>query len=68
MLDIKQLRQEPDAVAAALKKKGFDFGVETFQQLDSRRKQADIDSQELLAQRKQASKQIGELVKSGVPV
>ena len=68
MLNIKQLRQEPDAVAAALKKKGFDFGVETFQQLDSRRKQADIDSQELLAQRKQASKQIGELVKSGVPV
>ena len=68
MLNIKQLRQEPDAVAAALKKKGFDFDVETFQQLDSRRKQADIDSQELLAQRKQASKQIGELVKSGVPV
>ena len=68
MLDIKQLRQEPDAVAAALKKKGFDFDVETFQQLDSRRKQADIDSQELLAQRKQASKQIGELVKSGMPV
>ena len=51
MLNIKQLRQEPDAVAAALKKKGFDFDVETFQQLDSRRKQADIDSQELLAQR-----------------
>lgn len=68
MLDIKQLRQEPDAVAAALKKKGFDFDVETFQQLDSRRKQADIDSQELLAQRKQASKQIGELVKSGMPL
>ena len=68
MLDIKQLRQEPDAVAAALKKKGFDFDVDTFQQLDSRRKQADVDSQELLAQRKQASKQIGELVKSGVPV
>lgn len=68
MLDIKQLRQEPDVVAAALKKKGFDFDVETFQQLDSRRKQADIDSQELLAQRKQASKQIGELVKSGMPV
>ena len=68
MLDIKQLRQEPDAVAAALKKKGFDFDVETFQQLDRRRKQADIDSQELLAQRKQASKQIGELVKSGMPL
>lgn len=68
MLDIKQLRQDPDAVAAALNKKGYTFDVAAFQSLDARRKQADVDSQELLAQRKQASKQIGELVKSGVPV
>lgn len=68
MLDIKQLRQDPDAVAAALKKKAYDFNVAHFQQLDTRRKQADVESQELLAQRKQASKQIGELVKSGLSV
>lgn len=68
MLDIKQLRQDPEAVAAALKKKGYDFDVANFQQLDSRRKQADVESQDLLAQRKQASKQIGELVKSGLSV
>ncbi|NKI17504.1 serine--tRNA ligase [Spongiibacter sp. KMU-166] len=68
MLDIKQLRQDPDAVAAALKKKGYVFDVAAFQLLDARRKQADVESQDLLAQRKQASKQIGELVKSGVPV
>jgi len=68
MLDIKQLRQDPDAVAAALKKKAYDFDVAHFQQLDTRRKQADVESQELLAQRKQASKQIGELVKSGLSV
>ncbi len=68
MLDIKQLRQDPDAVAAALKKKGYDFDVALFQQLDTRRKQADVESQELLAQRKQASKQIGELVKAGMSV
>ena len=68
MLDIKQLRQDPGAVAAALKKKAYDFDVAHFQQLDTRRKQADVESQELLAQRKQASKQIGELVKSGLSV
>lgn len=68
MLDIKQLRHDPDAVAAALKKKAYDFNVAHFQQLDTRRKQADVESQELLAQRKQASKQIGELVKSGLSV
>ncbi|MEE2651431.1 MAG: serine--tRNA ligase [Pseudomonadota bacterium] len=68
MLDIKQLRQDPDAVAAALKKKAYDFDVAHFQQLDTRRKQADVESQELLAQRKQASKLIGELVKSGLSV
>ena len=68
MLDIKQLRQDPDAVAAALNKKAYDFDVAHFQQLDTRRKQADVESQELLAQRKQASKQIGELVKSGLSV
>ena len=68
MLDIKQLRQDPDAVAAALKKKAYDFDVAHFQQLDTRRKQADVESQELLAQRKQASKQIGELVRSGLSV
>jgi seryl-tRNA synthetase len=68
MLDIKQLRQDPDAVAAALKKKAYDFDVAHFQQLDTRRKQADVESQELLAQRKQASKQIGELVKNGLSV
>ncbi|WP_372878659.1 serine--tRNA ligase [Spongiibacter marinus] len=68
MLDIKQLRQDPHAVAAALKKKAYDFDVAHFQQLDTRRKQADVESQELLAQRKQASKQIGELVKSGLSV
>ena len=68
MLDIKQLRQDPNAVAAALKKKAYDFDVAHFQQLDTRRKQADVESQELLAQCKQASKQIGELVKSGLSV
>lgn len=68
MLDIKLIRQDANAVASKLKIKGFDFNINEFQALDEARKQADNDSQTLLAERKLASKKIGELVKSGVPV
>ena len=65
MLDIKVVRENPTAVAAALKLKGYDFPVEPFLELDARRKQADIRAQSLLADRKSASKKIGELVGQG---
>jgi seryl-tRNA synthetase len=68
MLDIKAIRQNPEVVAQALKKRGFTLDIEAFEQLDARRKQADIDSQNLLAERKRASKQIGQLVSQGVSV
>jgi seryl-tRNA synthetase len=68
MLDIKQVRQDPESVAAALSKRGFDFDVAAFQALDALRKQADIDSQNLLAERKAASKQIGQLIGQGMSV
>ena len=65
MLDIKVVREDPTAVATALKLKGYDFPVEPFLELDARRKQADIRAQSLLADRKSASKKIGELVGQG---
>jgi seryl-tRNA synthetase len=68
MLDIKAVRQDPEAVAAALDKRGFNFDVAAFRALDARRKQADVDSQSLLAERKSASKKIGELIGQGVSV
>lgn len=68
MLDIRLIRQDPEAVATALAKKNFTFDVAAFLSLDSARKQADTESQQLLAERKVASKQIGELVKGGTPV
>ncbi|MFV0477753.1 MAG: serine--tRNA ligase [Parahaliea sp.] len=68
MLDIKALRQDPQAVATALARRGFTFDVAAFEILDGRRKQADMDSQALLAERKSASKKIGQLVGQGVPV
>ncbi|RLQ20580.1 serine--tRNA ligase [Seongchinamella sediminis] len=68
MLDIKTVRQDPQAVATALRKRGFVFDVDQFTALDARRKQADVDSQNLLAERKAASKQIGALVGQGMSV
>lgn len=68
MLDIKLVRQDPQAVATALAKRGFTFDSAAFTALDSRRKAADVQSQGLQAERKQASRKIGELVKQGTPV
>jgi len=68
MLDIKSVRQDPEGVATALATRGFVFDVDQFRALDARRKQADIDSQNLLAERKSASKKIGVLVGQGISV
>jgi len=68
MLDIKAVRQDPHGVADALGARGFVFDVDAFCALDARRKQADVDSQNLLAERKSASKKIGALVGQGLSV
>ena len=68
MLDIKQVRQDPHQIADALKKKRFEFPVDEFLRLDSERKAADIRSQELLAERKKASKAVGALIAQGKTV
>ncbi|MEM1154056.1 MAG: serine--tRNA ligase [Pseudomonadota bacterium] len=68
MLDIKLLRQDAGAAAVALKKRGFEFDVPAFEALDARRKQADVQLQDMQAQSKKASKKIGELIGQGMPV
>ena len=68
MLDLKLVRKDPQAVANALEKKHYSFPVSRFITLDAERKEADIRSQELLAERKKASKQIGALIASGKSV
>ncbi len=68
MLDIKAVRQDPESIARALATRGCTFDVEHFKILDARRKQADVDSQSLLAERKSASKKIGTLVGQGMSV
>lgn len=68
MLDIRALRQDGDAISEALKKRGYDLDLAGFESLDARRKEADMRSQDLQAQRKKASKEVGELIKSGMDV
>ncbi len=68
MLDIKAIRQDPTAIVSGLKKRGHEFPLERFTTLDAQRKDADVRSQSLLAERKSASKKIGELVGQGVSV
>ena len=68
MLDIRALRQDGEAIKAALAKRGFDLDLDAFGALDARRKQADVRSQDLQAERKKASKQVGQLIQSGMDV
>ena len=68
MLDIRGLRQDGEAIKAALAKRGYSLDLAAFAELDARRKQADVRSQDLQAERKKASKQIGQLIQSGMNV
>jgi seryl-tRNA synthetase len=65
MLDIKMIRQHPQEIAEQLAVRGFQFPLDTFSDLDARRKAADVRAQGLQAERKVASKRIGELVAAG---
>ncbi len=68
MLDIRKVRENPQGIAEQLKKKYFDFDVASFTSWDAARKEADIQSQNLQAERKQASKKIGELKQQGMSI
>lgn len=66
MLDIRKVRENPQQVAKALKVKGYEFNVDEFISLDAQRKSADVSSQNLQAEKKKASKEIGMLIKGGM--
>ncbi|MFY9180530.1 MAG: serine--tRNA ligase [Venatoribacter sp.] len=66
MLDIKYIRDNLEQVKQALAKKHFDFDIKQFQSLDEARKQALTEAQNLQAEKKKASKQVGVLVGQGL--
>ena len=65
MLDIKRLRNDLDAVAAQLKRRGFELDVAQFQALEDKRKSLQAKTQELQNERNTRSKSIGQAKSKG---
>jgi seryl-tRNA synthetase len=59
MLDIQLLRNDPAAVAARLKTRGYELDVARFESTEARRKSVQTRTQELQARRNAVSKAIG---------
>ena len=59
MLDPKLLRNELDEVAAKLKIRGYELDVSAIEQLEERRKSLQVETENLQAERKRKSKEIG---------
>ncbi|WP_029685020.1 serine--tRNA ligase [Tatumella saanichensis] len=60
MLDPNLLRNEPDAVAEKLARRGFTLDVETLRSLEERRKVLQVETENLQAERNSRSKSIGQ--------
>lgn len=65
MLDAKLLRTDLDAVSAGLKRRNFDLDVEKIQSLEDRRKELQVRTQDLQAERNARSKSIGKAKANG---
>ena len=60
MLDPKLLRQDPEAVANNLAKRGFKLDIEAVKAIDIERKAVQVETQSLQSERNALSKQIGQ--------
>jgi seryl-tRNA synthetase len=65
MYDLTLFRQNLDAIAARLADRGFTLDVEAFRLLDVDRRAALTESEQLRAQRKLESQEIGKLIQAG---
>jgi seryl-tRNA synthetase len=65
MLDIKLLREHPDAVETALQTKEADLSIRPILALDTRVRELKTEAEELKAERNRISKQIGEMKRTG---
>lgn len=68
MLDIRELRKAGEEISARLALRGYTLDLAAFEALDAERKDADMRSQALQADRKKASKRVGDLIQSGMSV
>ncbi len=65
MIDPKLLRQETEAVAANLARRGFEFDAGTYLALEERRKSLQVETEELRNERNTSSKNIGKAKAQG---
>ena len=65
MLDAKIVRANPEEVAQLLKKKGYEFPVSQFVELENQRKQLQVDTENLQNERNTRSKSIGKAKAAG---
>ncbi|MAY41946.1 MULTISPECIES: serine--tRNA ligase [unclassified Neptuniibacter] len=65
MLDAKIVRANPEEVAQLLKKKGYEFPVSQFVELENQRKQLQVDTENLQNERNTRSKGIGKAKAAG---
>lgn len=65
MLDAKIVRANPEDVAQLLKKKGYEFPVSQFVELENQRKQLQVDTENLQNERNTRSKGIGKAKAAG---
>jgi len=65
MLDIAQLRKDPDSVAARLALRGYALDLDAFRALEAERKALQVRAEELQARRNALSKTIGQLKSRG---
>jgi seryl-tRNA synthetase len=65
MLDIRQLRHDPDAVAANLARRGFAFDRARFDALEAERKHLQIEVENRRKERNEISAQIGRIMRDG---
>ena len=65
MLDPKLIRADISAVAAQLKRRGYDLDVSTIEALESKRKQCQVNTEQLQSERNTKSKTIGKAKAAG---
>ena len=65
MLDPKELRNQPQAIAEQLARRGYQLPLDTYQQLEEQRKSLQVKTQELQNERNTRSKAIGKAKASG---
>jgi seryl-tRNA synthetase len=65
MIDPKLLRQDTEAVAANLARRGFEFDTGTYLALEERRKSLQVETEELRNERNTSSKTIGKAKAQG---